>query len=455
MRRYDRARLDGACLLACLLPAAAAAQSGYVAPDGRNRYPGVTIFCPTGTGAQPCNFGGAGATALSVGGTAVGGTNPLPVSDSRLDAAITNNLLGVSIAGTPSVAVSNFPALLSIGNFPATQPVSGAVSVSNLPATQTVAGTVSVGNFPAIQPVSGTVNVGNLPATQTVAGTVSVGNFPATQPVSGTVSVGNLPATQTVAGTVSVANFPATQPVSGTVSLAAGTAGSVTAGGTAGSVAQAIQGITGGVAVPVSGTFWPATQPVSATSLPLPTGAATSAVQASVAPAAATATQSILVGCQAATALPSFTAGQQGAIPCDTSGRPYVVTVPSATNVPSYLQAVTSGGASLYSTVNAAGACIAANIKSSAGMMFGYSLSNTTASPVTVRFFASGTAPSCGAGTPLRRVVVPAGATVGLSTDLGWVFSGGIGVTVTTGSADTDTGTIATAASVLVNVDHK
>ena len=44
----------------------------------------------------------------------------------------------------------------------------------------------------------------------TVSGTVSVGNFPATQPVSGTVSVGNFPATQPVSGTVSVGNFPAT-----------------------------------------------------------------------------------------------------------------------------------------------------------------------------------------------------------------------------------------------------
>lgn len=51
--------------------------------------------------------------------------------------------------------------------------------------------------------------------------TVSVSNFPATQPVSGSVSVGNFPATQ-----------------------------------------------------PVTGTFWQATQPVSATSLPLPAGAA-------------------------------------------------------------------------------------------------------------------------------------------------------------------------------------
>jgi hypothetical protein len=37
---------------------------------------------------------------------------------------------------------------------------------------------VEVTNFPAVQPVNGAVNVGNLPAVQSVAGTVSIGNLP-------------------------------------------------------------------------------------------------------------------------------------------------------------------------------------------------------------------------------------------------------------------------------------
>lgn len=40
-----------------------------------------------------------------------------------------------------------------------------------------------------------------------------------------------------------------------------------------------IEGVVGGTAVPVSGTFYQATQPVSAAALPLPTGAATEAKQ--------------------------------------------------------------------------------------------------------------------------------------------------------------------------------
>lgn len=46
--------------------------------------------------------------------------------------------------------------------------------------------------------------------------------------------------------------------------------------------AHAIQGVTGGKPVPVTGTFFQGTQPISASSLPLPTSAATSAAQTGV-----------------------------------------------------------------------------------------------------------------------------------------------------------------------------
>jgi hypothetical protein len=68
-----------------------------------------------------------------------------------------------------------------------------------------------------------------------VGGTILVGNWPSSQPVNGTVNVGNFPAS------FAVSNFPASQAV--------------------------------------TGTFWQSTQPVSAASLPLPSGAATSALQ--------------------------------------------------------------------------------------------------------------------------------------------------------------------------------
>jgi hypothetical protein len=156
-----------------------------------------------------------------------------------------------------------------------TQPVSGTVTVANLPGTQPISGAVSVSNLPSTQPISGSVSVSNLPSTQpisgavSVSGSVSVSNLPATQPISGTVTVqqptatslkvdlsgtaanstaikvDNSGVTQPISGSVSVSNLPATQPVSGSVSV----------------------------------SNLPTTQAVSAASLPLPTGAATSAKQ--------------------------------------------------------------------------------------------------------------------------------------------------------------------------------
>lgn len=71
------------------------------------------------------------------------------------------------------------------------------------------------------------VNVGNFPATQTITGDVNVGNFPTTQAVSGNVAVSNLPldasgnvrtsGTQTLSGSVAVSNLPATQQIAGNV----------------------------------------------------------------------------------------------------------------------------------------------------------------------------------------------------------------------------------------------
>ena len=48
----------------------------------------------------------------------------------------------------------------------------------------------------------------------------------------------------------------------------------ITAAGTSATSGSGVQGMTGGVPMAVSGTFWPTTQPISAASLPLPTGAA-------------------------------------------------------------------------------------------------------------------------------------------------------------------------------------
>ena len=165
-------------------------------------------------------------------GTATSSINPVLVSGKGID----GNQHSLSVDNTGAIAVSNFPA---------TQPVSGTVGVNNFPATQATSST----QLPAVLDGSGFLKVheqGTVPVTGTF--------FQTTQPVSGTVTanagsgtfvVDASGHTVPVSGTVAVNNFPATQPVSGTVTANAG-----------------------------SGTF-----AVSAASLPLPSGASTSAKQ--------------------------------------------------------------------------------------------------------------------------------------------------------------------------------
>lgn len=95
-------------------------------------------------------------------------------------------------------------------------------------------------------------------------------------------------ATQPVSGTF----WQATQPISAAaLPLPTGAATSALQGGGLPAALAAggglkVEGVAGGVAVPVSGTFYQATQPVSAAALPLPTGASTSALQGGGLPAA-------------------------------------------------------------------------------------------------------------------------------------------------------------------------
>lgn len=86
--------------------------------------------------------------------------------------------------------------------------------------------------------------------------------------------------------------------------------------------------------IAVTGTFWQATQPISVASLPLPTGAATSANQTTEITslqlidnpvgsvgAGTAGTSSYLIGGVFNTTLPILTTGQQAAIQVDSSGR--------------------------------------------------------------------------------------------------------------------------------------
>jgi hypothetical protein len=392
---YVRRLITAAC--ACLLPGFALAQTSYIAPDHKNRYPGVTIFCPSGTGVAPCNFGGGGAGGGSVsitsGGVAVSSSNRFPVTDSALDALISGSALSVtgsvSVSGTPAVSLASGSAVsVSVGG--------SAVSSSNkLPISDSV--------------LDALVSGGAL----TVGGSVSLAGSPSVTLGAGTATVGavTLAAGSNAIGSVSVSNLPATQAV-------------------------------------------------SAAALPLPAGAATAAQQAAplapVAPGTATATNAVVIGCLSNTTLPSFTAGQQGAVPCDSSGRPYVVTVPSQNNVPTYLQAVSSGGATAYRAINTAASTMATNIKTSSGLLYGYETCNAGTTAVYFRIFGLTATPVPGTSTPTISKLLPAGTCQGFSSQVGITIPNGIGFDLTSGSlADSDNTAVATANQVTVQIYYK
>lgn len=124
--------------------------------------------------------------------------------------------------------------------------------------------------------------------------------------------------------------------------------------------------VTGaGGTFPVTGTFFQATQPVSAVALPLPTGAASAAnqtlTQGPIAPGAATATKSDVMGGQYNSAIQAFTNGQQGSLQFDQRGGVLLqdgqvvapASVSSATTL--FTVAETSGYSSISVQVTSAG----------------------------------------------------------------------------------------------------
>ena len=270
-------------------------------------------------------------------------------------------------------------------------PVVIASDQSSIPVSGTITATNSAnGNTGSAVPTQATQVAGsdgtNLRALKvSSAGVLSVDGSAVTQPVSGTVSVSNTSfiATQATgtnlhtvvdSGSVSVSNFPATQAISATsLPLPTGAATSSnqtnvqSSPGTSASTALTIQGSASGVPIPISGSITASnpsvsatgaaapssatymganksgnivaplldasgllqvngsgvTQPVSATSLPLPTGASTSALQSSVQGSASggtAATSSQLNGGIYNSTQPTLTNGQQASIQLDASG---------------------------------------------------------------------------------------------------------------------------------------
>ena len=217
------------------------------------------------------------------------------------------------------------------------------------------------------------------------------------------------------------------------------------------------------------------TQPVSAASLPLPTGASTSALQ-TTGNTTLTTISTNTTGASFSTTFPS----KGTAIGVSNGGNMIAwpaVTASSATNsdvVPEVAVAnVTPLGRAVAASASPVVPVAAANtngaigntgptavvVKSGAGTLFGVQLANIGSGPAYVKFY-NATSATCGSGTPVKRLIIPAAPTAAngggsnVAFGPGLAFSTGITYCVTTGITDGDA-TAPSASTVLVNVDYE
>ena len=115
----------------------------------------------------------------------------------------------------------------------------------------------------------------------------------------------------------------------------------------------------------------------------------------------------------------------------------------------------TSGGLSKFHLVGAA-TTNATNIKASAGQVYSITAFNVAATPIYIKLHNTAGTPTAGSGVT-DTYLIPgntAGAGMVINIDKGVSFATGIGITTTTGIADADTTAIA-ASSLVLNIYYK
>lgn len=226
--------------------------------------------------------------------------------------------------------------------------------------------------------------------------------------------------------------------------------------------------------VAVTGTFWQATQPVSAASLPLPSGAATAANQST-----ANTALNVLIGhvdgleseiVNAVTALQiiddwdqnnrcavNLIVGQAGisagagavdvttprvTLASDDPAVSALAAIQARVNTP----AATTGGATPLKVISTA-STNPTSVKASAGTLFALVVTNTNAAVRYLKLYDLAVAPTVGTSTPVLTIAIPgnpAGAGVVVPIpNCGIAFGTGIALALTTGAADSDTGAVA------------
>jgi len=260
-------------------PTLIAASDGSIVRTVRSDSSGRLIMIGQGVAGTPAGGvlsiqGVSGGTAITVSGTVTAANASVSTTGSTPPASAT--YIGGSVTtAAPSYTTGQISALsLTTGGLlrtdgsGTTQPVSGTVS-----ATQSGTWTVQPGNTANTIPWLTTINQGGNSATVTGANALKVDGSAVTQPVSGTVTA-NVGTTNGLALDVTLAKLTIAQSTALGSSTQALVGGSVTTAAptyTTGNINPLSLTTSGALRVDGSGT----TQPISAASLPLPTGAAT------------------------------------------------------------------------------------------------------------------------------------------------------------------------------------
>lgn len=195
------------------------------------------------------------------------------------------------------------------------------------------------------------------------------------------------------------------------------------------------------------------TQPISAASLPLPTGAATAAKQPALGTAGSASADVISIqGVASMTAVKvdgsGVTQPVSGTVTANLSG--------SISNTGFNVTPATSGGTSAYHAV-AAASNNAAAVKASAGQVYGWSIYNNATYPVYVKLYNKATAPAPATDNALliRVIGVQSGTHVDHFNECGISgFSSGIGIAAVKGITDTDNTSLALS-DCLIELDYK
>lgn len=194
----------------------------------------------------------------------------------------------------------------------------------------------------------------------------------------------------------------------------------------------------------VSVSNFPATQPVSAASLPLPTGASTAANQGT--------------GNTSLASIDTKTPALGQALAA--ASRPVVLTAIQAASLAAPVpSAGTAGGATTHHLGTSAASTNATSVKASAGTLYSLEAFNTATTDRWLKIYDKASAPTVGTDTPIKTLLIPASVSslaggIVRQFNVGVALANGLAYALTTGKADSDTGAVASG-DVTLNIDYK